>query len=113
VNNVDWHNPHMTFTGPAVFYITGTFTSFNMYITTYQSLPKNLKLLVTTSASVLIDNDQSCNLVVYAPLSTVKTQGNAADYGSIIGNALTLTTGWHVDESLGGAGYTGKVWIVQ
>jgi Tfp pilus assembly protein PilX len=118
VNNVDWEAATITFTGPAVFYITGTGTSahpgygfwtFNNLVTTFQNRPANLVFEVTNATNVQYDFDQPIDAAVYAPLSTVTTWGAASDYGSIVGNNLILNTGWHVDESLsadGGGPYT-------
>ena len=118
VNNIDWEAATITFTGPVVFYVTGTgdsthpgygFWTFNNVVTTYQNRPANLVFEVTTNTSVQYDFDQPIYAAVYAPLSTVKTWGAASDYGSIVGNNLNLYTGWHVDESLsadGGGPYT-------
>lgn len=122
INNLDWEAATITFTGPAVFYITGTgnskhasngFWTFNNKITTYQSLPKNLKFEVCSATSVQYDFDQACYAVLYAPLATVTTWGNADDYGAVVGNVLNMYVGWHVDETLGGAGVQGKIWVVQ
>lgn len=113
VNNIDWETAYITFTGPVVFYVTGTGTSkhpsngfwtFNNHVTTYQNAPANLVFEVTTNTSVQYDFDQPIYAAVYAPLSTVKTWGNADDYGSIVGNNLQMYTGWHVDESLAADG---------
>jgi hypothetical protein len=113
VNNLDWETAYITFTGPVVFYVTGTgtakhpsngFWTFNSHITTLNNLPANLVFEVTTNTSVQYDFDQAIYAAVYAPLSTVKTWGNADDYGSIVGNNLNLWTGWHVDESLSADG---------
>lgn len=118
VNNIDWEAATITFTGPVVFYVTGTGSSahpgyglwtFNSLVTTYQNQPANLVFEVTTATSVQYDFDQPIYAAVYAPLSTVNTWGAASDYGSIVGNNLDLYTGWHVDESLsadGGGPYT-------
>jgi hypothetical protein len=110
INNLSWNTPHITFTGPVVFYVTGTtFSAHNSYITTYQSLPKNLKFEICNNATVTYDFDQGCYAVLYAPLSTVTTMGLADDYGAVVGNNLTMTVGWHVDEALGGAGVVGSI----
>lgn len=104
---------YINFTGPVVFYVTGTGTSkhpangfwtFNNHITTYQNAPANLVFEVTTNTSVQYDFDQPIYAAVYAPLSTVTTWGNADDYGSIVGNVLNMYTGWHVDEALSADG---------
>ena len=113
VNNVSWSATTFTFTGPVVFYITGTFFTFNNLITTYQNLPKNLKFEVTGAVSVTYDFDQPCYGVLYAPLADVKTWGKADDYGSVVANNLNMNVGWHVDETLTGAGVAGKVELVQ
>lgn len=122
INNLDWEAATITFTGPAVFYITGTgnskhasngFWTFNNHITTYQNLPKNLKFEVCSATKVQYDFDQACYAVLYAPLATVTTWGNADDYGAVVGNVLNMYVGWHVDETLGGAGVQGKIWVVQ
>lgn len=113
VNNLDWETAYINFTGPVVFYVTGTGTSkhpsngfwtFNSHITTYQNAPANLVFEVTTNTAVQYDFDQPIYAAVYAPLSDVKTWGNADDYGSIVGNNLSMYTGWHVDESLAADG---------
>jgi len=113
VNNIDWETAYINFTGPVVFYVTGTgtakhpsngFWTFNNHVTTFQNAPANLVFEVTTNTSVQYDFDQPIYAAVYAPLSTVKTWGNADDYGSIVGNNLQLYTGWHVDESLAADG---------
>jgi Flp pilus assembly protein TadG len=122
VNNIDWEAATITFTGPAVFYITGTgnaahpsngLWTFNNLITTYNNLPKNLKFEVVNATNVQYDFDQACYAVLYAPLSTVTTWGKADDYGAVVGNVLNMYVGWHVDETLTGAGVTGKVSMVQ
>ena len=113
VNNISWKAATIDFTGPVVFYITGSFFTFNNHVTTYQNLPENLKFEVTTATTVTYDFDQACNAVVYAPLADVTTLGQADDYGSIIANTLNMGTGWHVDETLGGAGVAGVVELVQ
>ena len=59
---------------------------------------------VTTNTSVQYDFDLPIYAAVYAPLSNVKTWGAASDYGSIVGNNLSMYTGWHVDESLSADG---------
>ena len=102
VNNINWNNATITFTGPAVFYVTGTFFTHNNYVTTYQSLPKNLKFEVTSAVTVTYDFDQAVYAVLYAPLATVTTMGLADDYGSVVGNSLTMTVGWHVDVNFTG-----------
>ena len=102
-----------TFSGPVVFYITGKFSAKKCSITTFGNLPKNLKFEVVNKTTVTYDFDQACNAVLYAPLSTVTTQGAANDYGSVVGDTLTMTVGWHVDESLGGAGVPGTTNMVQ
>jgi len=113
VNNIDWETAYITFTGPVVFYVTGTgsakhttngFWTFNNHITTYQNVPANLVFEVTTATNVQYDFDSPIYAAVYAPLANVKTWGNADDYGSIVGNTLSLYTGWHVDESLSADG---------
>lgn len=113
VNNVSLNATTLTFTGPAVFYITGTFFTFNNLVTTYQNLPKNLKWEVTSAVNVTYDFDQACYAVLYAPLANVKTWGQADDYGSVVGNNLNMNVGWHVDETLSGAGVAGVVSVVQ
>jgi hypothetical protein len=122
INNLDWEAANITFTGPAVFYITGTgtathpgngFWTFNNKITTYQNLPKNLKFEVCSSTNVQYDFDQACYAVLYAPGSTVTTWGQADDYGAVVGNVLNMYVGWHVDESLSGAGVMGAISLVQ
>jgi len=122
VNNIDWEAATITFTGPAVFYITGTgsakhpsngFWTFNNKVTTYQNLPKNLKFEVCSATNVQYDFDQACYAVLYAPSSTVTTWGNADDYGAVVGNVLNMYVGWHVDETLSGAGVMGAISMVQ
>jgi hypothetical protein len=114
VNNISWQDAHITFTGPAVFYITGgTFFTHNNYINTWQNKPANLKFEVTGACTVTYDFDQACYAVVYAPLATVTSMGMADDYGSIVGNNLTMTVGWHVDEALGGAGVMAAIVTVK
>ena len=123
VNSIDWEGETITFTGPAVFYITGTgvgmknsaygFWTWNNHITTYQNKPANLKFEVVNATNVQYDFDIPIYAVLYCPLSTVKTWGNADDYGSVVGNVLNMYVGWHVDESLGGAGVLGTTNMVQ
>jgi Flp pilus assembly protein TadG len=114
VNNVSWTDTTFNFTGPVVFYITGTtFFTQNNLTTTYQNLPANLKFEVVNAATVTYDFDQSCYAVLYAPLSNVTTLGFADDYGAVVGNNLDMTVGWHVDEALAGAGVTGAIVVVK
>ena len=114
LNNVTINSSTINFTGPAVIYITGTMNQHNVLITSYQNRPKNLQFLATTSASFSIDCDLPLYIVLYAPLSTVSTMGNADTYGSIIANRVTLKQNFHVDESLGGSGVVGgPVSVVQ
>jgi hypothetical protein len=114
INNLSWSNSHITFTGPAIFYVTGTtFSSVNSYITTYQNLPANLKFEICGAATVTYDFDQACYAVLYAPLATVTTTGLADDYGSVVGYNLTMGVGWHVDEALSGAGVSGLISYVK
>ena len=114
VNNISWSTSSITFTGPTVFYITGsTFFTFNNTVNTYQNVPANLKFEVTGACNVTYDFDTSCYAVLYAPLATVGTQGYADDYGAIVGKTLYLQAGWHVDDALGGAGVTGAVVTVK
>src|SRR5205814_543665 len=112
--NISWSNTHFTFTGPVIFYITGTtFFTHNNFINTFQNLPVNLKFEVVNNATVTYDFDQACNAVLYAPLSTVTTLGLADDYGAVVGYNLTMTVGWHVDEALAGAGVAGAILVVK
>lgn len=113
VNNMDWGNATINFSGPAVFYVTGIVTQHNNYVTSYQNRPANLQINVTTSASVQIDCDQILNASIYAPLSTVSIVGLADTCGSVIANSLNLRRPFHVDESLNGSGAGGAVTTVK
>ena len=109
VNNMNWNNSTINFTGPVIFYVTGAITQKNDYVTTYQNRPKNLQILVTTSQSVQIDCDQILYAIINAPLSAVSIVGQADTCGSVIANSLTLTrTAFHADESLSDAATTVK-----
>ena len=114
INNINWDTAHITFTGPVTFYITGSsFNGHNNFITTYQNKPANLKFEVTGACTVSYDFDQPCYAVVYAPLADVTCFGLSDDYGAIVGKNLTLKTGFHVDEALGGAGVSGAPMTVK
>jgi hypothetical protein len=107
INNLNLNNTTITFTGAVVIYVTGSFSTHNCSITTYQSRPQNLQWLVTTSTSVTLDCDQRAYEVVYAPSCSVTLTGLADHFGAVVGNTLALQSPFHVDESLNGCGVSG------
>jgi Flp pilus assembly protein TadG len=93
----------LTFSGPAVVYVTGG-VGIAGSITTASNLPKNLQIQVIGTGAVNIGNQAALYADVYAPQSAVTLGGSGDIYGSVLGYSINMTgtSGIHYDLALPG-----------
>ncbi|HXE53204.1 MAG TPA: TadG family pilus assembly protein, partial [Tepidisphaeraceae bacterium] len=93
----------LTFSGPAVVYVTG-WINIPGTINTASNLPKNLQIQVIGSANVSIGNQTALYADIYAPQSAVTLSGGGDIYGSVLGYSINMTgsSGIHYDLALPG-----------
>jgi hypothetical protein len=83
----------INFTGPVTIYATGTITVSGGALVTSQSIPDNLQIFATSTATVTISGSGVLYAEVYAPQSDVTVSGSGIVAGSIIGNTITNSGG--------------------
>jgi len=93
----------LSFSGPATIYVTGSLT-LSAQTVTYDSLPKNLQIVMVGSGNVSLSGGSALYASVYAPLSPVTISGSAGIYGDVVGLNITASGGGaiHYDTSLPG-----------
>ena len=99
-------NGRLSFSGPAIVYLTGTLSISGNGIGTAANLPPNLVFHVKGSGNVSFTGNADFYGAVYAPESPVQISGNGAFYGGTAGRTVTNTGngGVHYDEALRNAG---------
>jgi hypothetical protein len=93
----------ISFSGPAVVYVSGNATFTSVTFSTYQNKPTNLQIIAVPSSAgkaLSISNGARLYAMIYAPQNNVTLSGSEF-CGSVIANALTISCPVHVDESLG------------
>jgi hypothetical protein len=97
------HNGTLAFSGPATVYINGNtaFTS-TAVISTYQSLPKNLRIRIAGSRTFDVGNTVSLFADVYGPQSTITLGNGATIAGAAVVDVIDAPNNAHLyfDESL-------------
>ena len=103
----------LTLLGPVTIYVAGT-VSLSGGVTTSNSIPANLNIQVTTSASVTLSGATNYYVDLYAPQSRVSLTGGAQLMGSVVARFLTMSGGSsiHMDQSLSSGSGSG-VSLVQ
>jgi len=91
------------FTGPTTIYATGAVTVSGGALVTSSSVPDNLKIYVTSPASVTISGNGTLYAQVYANQSDVTVSGSGIVAGSIVGNTLTNSGGASLYHDLSGS----------
>jgi hypothetical protein len=97
-------NP-LNLTGPVTVFVSGDVGTVRS-VSTFQSLPKNFKLVVTSASNFDIDiavgSNRDVFADVYAPNSDLSLTGSADLYGRVIARSISMggTSGIHIDESL-------------
>ena len=96
-------NSTLTFSGPATIYVTGSVSIAGATVTA-SNIPKNLQIVVIGNGTVQVSNNAAFYGRIYAPQSAVQLSGSGDIYGSVLGNAISMTgtSGIHYDLSLPG-----------
>ena len=97
------HNGTLAFSGPATVYIDGnTDLTSTARISTYQSLPKNLRIRIAGSRTFAVGNTVSLYAEVYGPQSTMTLGNDAMLAGAAIVDVIDApnNANLYFDESL-------------
>jgi Flp pilus assembly protein TadG len=95
--------------GPVNLYCSGAVAGNGGNIAVTNNIPNNFHLYITNSSSVQLNSGSYWYVVLDAPLSNVSLTANAALYGSVVANNLTVDSGTaiHFDQALGANGGSG------
>ncbi len=78
----------VSFSGPAVLYVSGPVSISGQGIVTAGNLPPNLLIYVRGSPAVSVSGQGDFYGAIYAPDSPVTLSGNAAFYGAVVGDTI-------------------------
>jgi hypothetical protein len=84
---------NISFTGPVTIYATGTITVSGGALVTAQSIPANLQINATSTATVTISGSGTLYAQIYANQSDVTVSGSGIVAGSIVGNTINNSGG--------------------
>ncbi|HEX4796238.1 MAG TPA: pilus assembly protein TadG-related protein [Humisphaera sp.] len=84
----------INFTGKATIYVTGTLNlSGGAFVNTYNGLPDNLQIQITSSNTTTLANGVQLKAVLYGPQSPLVLSGSTSIFGAVVAASITETGG--------------------